>query len=240
MSELDKDDIETLDEIRDFYDSTYYQDNRPKPPRRHDFALLKKIDVNMGNRVLDVACGTGEWLQACWSKGATPCGIDLSERAIATCKQVMPEGEFYVQAAEKLPFPDNSFDVVTCLGSIEHFVQPEQALAEMMRVAKEDACFVLLVPNSDFLTRKLGLFAGTYQVDAREVVRPLDEWRSMFEGAGLEITSMWKDLHVVSWDWIKKGKWYQIPLRFLQAIVLPLWPIKWQYQVFHLCRKRSA
>jgi SAM-dependent methyltransferase len=150
----------------------------------------------------------------------------------------MPEGEFYVQAAERLPFSDEHFDFVTCLGSLEHFVQPEQALAEMMRVAKADARFVLLVPNSGFLTRRLGLFAGTYQVDAREVVRSLDEWRDLFEGAGLEITEMWKDLHVVSWSWIKKGKWYQIPLRLLQALALPFWPVKWQYQVFHLCSKR--
>ena len=192
MNELDKEDREALEDIRNFYDSTYYRDNEPKPPRRHDFVLLRKLGIAKGNQVLDVACGTGEWLQACRLEGAIPAGIDLSERAIATCKTVMPEGEFYVQAAERLPFSDEHFDFVTCLGSLEHFVQPEQALAEMMRVAKADARFVLLVPNSGFLTRRLGLFSGTYQVDAREVVRSLDEWRDLFEGAGLEITEMWR------------------------------------------------
>ena len=237
MSDIEEQDRQTLEGIKSFYDTVYYSDSRPKPPGRHDRALARKIGVQKGHQVLDVACGTGQWLQACHLIGAVPCGVDLSERAISTCRNVMPGGEFYAQAAETLPFADKRFDIITCLGSLEHFVQPDQALKEMIRVAKDNAFFVLLVPNSDFLTRKLGLYKGTYQVDAREIVRSLDEWNRLFEDAGLYVTERWKDLHVLSWDWIKASGWLQIPIRALQAVVLPLWPLKWQYQVFHLCKK---
>jgi hypothetical protein len=106
----------------------------------------------------------------------------------------------------------------------------------MVRVAKNEATFVILVPNKDFLTRKLGLFGGTYQVDAKEVVRTLEEWKFLFSSAGLTINERWKDLHMLNRDWITRGKPYMWPIRALQCLLLPVWPLKWQYQVYHRCR----
>jgi SAM-dependent methyltransferase len=159
----------------------------------------------------------------------------LSDRAIEFCKKHLPAGDFHAVAAERLPYGDATFDVVSCLGSLEHFVDPVIAMKEMVRVAKPDARFLLLVPNADFLTRKLGLFGGTYQKDAKEVVRTLEEWERLFNAAGLSVTSKWKDLHVLSWSWISMNGWLAVPLRAAQALVLPLWPVRWQYQVYHLC-----
>jgi hypothetical protein len=109
----------------------------------------------------------------------------------------------------------------------------------MCRVARPEAAVVLLVPNAGFLTRKLGLYGGTQQVDAKEVVRSLPEWTAMFETAGFRIESRWRDLHVLSLEWIKQGSAAAIPLRLLQALALPFWPLSWQYQVFFLCRKAA-
>jgi ubiquinone/menaquinone biosynthesis C-methylase UbiE len=221
--------------IKNFYDKVYYKNaTADNPPTRHDVQLARKLHVNASSKVLDVACGLGGFLTACHEKGAGVAGVDLSESAINNCKISLPAGEFHACTAEQLPFSDNSFDLITCLGSLEHFVNPVAALKEMVRVATHDAQFLILVPNKDFLTRKLGLFGGTYQVDAMEVVRTLEEWNSLFESAGLQVKSRWKDLHVMSWKWIAAGKRYSLPLRAIQALALPLWPLKWQYQVFHL------
>lgn len=239
MQELDENDRQSLDEIRDFYDSVYYKDTKARAPRRHEQRLVRKLGIGAKDEVLDVACGTGEWLLACAGVGAATAGVDLSARAVEVCRTLMPQGEFHAQAAESLPFRDRRFDVVTCLGSLEHFVQPVMALEEMRRVARDDAKFVLLVPNADFLTRNLGLFRGTYQVDAKEVVRTLEAWNAIFAEAGLVVDERWKDLHILSWAWIRKGRWFMVPFRLLQALVLPLWPLRWQYQVYHLCRKAN-
>jgi hypothetical protein len=107
----------------------------------------------------------------------------------------------------------------------------------MARVAKKDARFVILVPNADFLTRKLKLFGGTNQKDAKEVVRTLEEWESLFEQAGLRVSRKWKDLHVLSWNWIGMNGWLRAPFRAMQALLLLIWPLRWQYQVYHLCEK---
>ena len=129
---------------------------------------------------------------------------------------------------------------MTCLGSLEHFIEPENALREMMRVAKPDARFLLLVPNAGFLPRKLGLYGGTHQVKVREVVRSLHEWNALFERAGLIIETRWRDLHVLSLEWIGLHGWKEWFPRCMQALMLPLWPMRWQYQVYHLCRRRDA
>jgi len=222
------------DEIQSFYDDVYYKNaNGNITPSRHLRNLAEKY-VQSGDRVLDVACGTGHWLMAARERGAIPSGIDLSGKAISICRANMPAGEFHAGPAESLPFPDNSFDVITCLGSLEHFLDPVSAVREMVRVSRDNALFIILVPNSGFLTRRLGLYQGTYQTAAKEEVRTLDAWNGIFESGGLTVKKRWKDLHVVSWSWISSAGWLQTPLRALQAFTLPFWPVSWQYQVYHL------
>lgn len=225
--------------IRKFYNSVYYKNARATPGSlRHYDSLAAKINVQPGQNVLDVACGTGKWLYAVKERGGIPAGIDLSEKAIDICKSLLPESELYACSAEELPFENNRFHLVTCLGALEHFINPLKALQEMARTARDDAVFLLLVPNKDFLTRKLGLFGGTGQSDVREEVRTLEEWQDLFESAGLEVIKRWKDLHVLAWSWISAKRWYHIPLRTAQALALMIWPLSWQYQVYHLCKKK--
>jgi ubiquinone/menaquinone biosynthesis C-methylase UbiE len=234
-------DQEEQRKIKTFYDTVYHKNATSSgKPSHHTRQLAKQLQSAPSQRVLDVACGTGEFLMACAEHGNGVAGVDLSDTAIDQCKARLPNGEFYACPAEKLPFDDDRFDLVTCLGSLEHFLEPVAALREMVRVAKPKARFVILVPNKDFLTRKLGLYGGTYQVDAMEVVRTLDEWNVLFEAAGLTVHKRWKDLHVLNWDWITANGLPKAPLRALQAVALPFWPIEWQYQVFHLATASPA
>ncbi len=118
-----------LEEIREFYDEVYYSDASASGASRipkHYFRLFKRLEIGRGANVLDVACGTGEWLEACAGENCSVSGVDLSAKATAICRERLPQGEFFAQPAETLPFDDDSFDVVTCLGSLEHFVDPEQ------------------------------------------------------------------------------------------------------------------
>ena len=228
-----------VDEIRAFYDTVYYRDAQPPVvTTRHLRQLARRIGVKPGQQVLDVACGVGEWLLACQELGALPNGVDLSGNAIAACSAALKAGEFLVSPAETLAFASQRFDLVTCLGSLEHFVDPVAALREMVRVAKPDARFLILVPNAGFLTRRLGLFAGTWQTDAKEEVRSLAAWGALLAEAGLSVSERWPDLHVLSWSWISQGRWYAIPIRALQALALAVWPLDWQYQVYHFCKSQ--
>ena len=226
-------------EIRRFYDNVYYEDVRITgniPVHLH--RLAARLGPWKDKQLLDVGCGTGQWLMAATELGAVPAGIDISQVAIDACRKMLPQAELYCGPAEDLPFEDRRFDVISCLGSLEHFLEPEKALREMVRVAMPRASALLLVPNADFLPRRLGLYSGTYQKEIREDVRTLAGWERLFESVGLRVVKRWRDLHVLSMPWIFQGKWYAWPFRAAQAFALPLWPLSWQYQVFHLCEIR--
>mgnify|MGYP002379057313 CR=1 FL=1 len=230
-----------FDSIRNFYDNEYYahvmgETGLPWHCRR----IGARLGDMSGRAVLDVACGTGEWLGFFHRQGAMVSGIDLSQRAIDECLRRFPDGEFACGPAESLPFADMRFDLVTCMGSLEHFLDKPRALAEMKRVAKPGAAFLILVPNAGFLTRRLGLYGGTQQVKAKEDVYELAVWQRLFESAGLQVNELWRDLHPISWSWIARGSVLAWPVRAAQAFALAAWPLRWQYQVYHYCRAIHA
>ncbi|MGN2244811.1 class I SAM-dependent methyltransferase [Frateuria sp. GZRR33] len=226
-----------FDEIRDFYDRKYYAviGNDTRLPW-HCRSVARRFGPFEGRAVLDVACGTGEWLSYFREHGArVVAGIDLSERAIDACRRRLPEGEFHCGTAETLPFAAAAFDIVTCMGSLEHFLDKPAALLEMRRVLKPGGLIVLLVPNAGFLTRRLGLYGGTQQKAVKEDVLSLDQWQQLFAAAGLRVEARWRDLHPLSRSWIVRGSPLAWPVRMLQALALAVWPVRWQYQVYHRC-----
>ena len=227
--------------IQEFYDGVYYRDtNRSPPVPAHLRRLAKKLAPLNNVRLLDVACGTGRWLEAAAALGGLPAGVDISKKAVEVCRRALPGADIHCGPAEKLPFNEGEFDFISCLGALEHFIDGRAALREMVRVGKPNAVVVLLVPNSGFLTRRLGLYSGTEQTDVKEDVRSLRAWRDLFESAGLTVLHRWRDLHMLTPSWIFRGAWFGWPLRAAQAFALPLWPLSWQYQVYHLCVIRKV
>jgi SAM-dependent methyltransferase len=222
--------------IREYYDREYYRNCSivEKTPG-HYRRLASRFRPWSGKCLLDIGCGTGLWLRAATEFGAKPAGIDLSYMALDVCRRSLPAAELHCGPAERLPFDDRQFDFISCLGALEHFLEPRAALREMIRVAKPNASFLLLVPNAGFLIRRLGLYGGTQQVVVHEEALPLQVWQELFESVGLLIQKRWKDLHVLSVPWITQGPWYLVPARLAQALALLVWPLSWQYQVYYLC-----
>jgi SAM-dependent methyltransferase len=223
--------------IAGFYNNDYYRDAGLHPASQYDYRdLLARLHLRADDRVLDIACGTGNWLAVAGQHSEHIFGIDISETALGVCRGRLPSAGICAGLGEKLPFADANFDVITCLGSLEHFLDQSQALQEICRVANDGARILILVPNAGFLTYRLGLYRGTNQSRLRETIRSISDWQDLFDQSGLTVTDRWADLHVLDRSWIMRGVWYRIPLRALQALILLIWPLQWQYQVNFLCR----
>lgn len=108
--------------------------------RRWRKRALRGIQGN----VLDVACGTGDMAVSLVERSCTVTGVDISEEMLAIARQKAPMVTFMIADAEHLPFPDASFDAVTCAFGVRNFVHLEQGLNEMLRVLKPGGQLVIL------------------------------------------------------------------------------------------------
>lgn len=95
----------------------------------------QKTENQRQPRILDLCCGTGHLYEELSSLGQYV-GIDFAPSMIKHCKNMFPGGEFAIGNAEKMPFPDDSFDCVVCFWSFHHFVYPQEVLDEIRRVLK--------------------------------------------------------------------------------------------------------
>jgi ubiquinone/menaquinone biosynthesis C-methylase UbiE len=91
--------------------------------------------AGLGERVLDVGCGTGVFLRLCADRGAAVAGIDATEPLLARARTRVPEADLRLGDMQALPFPDTAFDLVTGFTSFFYADDPLTALREAARVS---------------------------------------------------------------------------------------------------------
>ena len=110
-------------------------------------ALKDEIEKFKSGKYLDVSCGTGAVLSLLQHSSLEKYGIDFSEKMIEKAKNDIGEyAKLYVASAEKMPFAENTFDVVTCSFAFHHYIHPEKVLQEFRRVMKVGATLIIADP----------------------------------------------------------------------------------------------
>src|SRR3989441_5926441 len=99
------------------------------------------------SRILDAGCGSGVMAAKLIQRGYAVWGIDLAEPMIRHARQLCGSARFGVGDIERIPFPDNTFDVVVSLGVIEYLESDEQALHEIWRVLRPGGEAVIAISN---------------------------------------------------------------------------------------------
>jgi ubiquinone/menaquinone biosynthesis C-methylase UbiE len=157
--------------------------------------LLAGEDLG-GRSLLDVGCGSGWFSQRAAHRGARVTSLDIGVRLLAEARRKCPTRPVAADACQ-LPFPDGAFDVVISSECIEHTLDPERALREILRVARPNAPVVVTVPN------QLWHFSAT--IAARFKLRPFEgyehwmRWRDVrrvIRGTGARIETM-RGFHLV-------------------------------------------
>lgn len=104
--------------------------------RRWRREVLEAVDPSYGDRVLDLAAGTGTSSQPFADAGATVVPCDFSIGMLQVGKKQLPHLPFTAGDGTKLPFADDTFDAVTISFGLRNIVDPLEGLAEMRRVTR--------------------------------------------------------------------------------------------------------
>jgi demethylmenaquinone methyltransferase / 2-methoxy-6-polyprenyl-1,4-benzoquinol methylase len=109
--------------------------------RRWRAEAMLELGLARGSRVLDLACGTGDFCRDLAADGQLPVGIDFSAGMLAAARTaaVLVRGD-----AAALPVADRGFDGITCGFALRNFVDLEPVFAECARVLRRGGRFVAL------------------------------------------------------------------------------------------------
>ena len=151
---------------------------------------LSLVEIHDGWSMLDIGCGGGATLKRLLkrSKGAQVYGIDISAESVAKAKKVnagvLDKQVFVIRgSAEKLPYEDNKFDLVTAVETVYFWPDLPSCLKEVRRVVKPGGRFAIMVEvlESDSV--------WTDVVDGMTAYSP-EQLKEMLEGAGFVKTEL--------------------------------------------------
>lgn len=112
------------------------------------------VDLSSCN-VLDYGCGMGHIIGCFLAKGVNVTGVDMSPKEVEYVNKHFGDNENFHGAKKydggKLPFGDNSFDLITCTECIEHVLDlhMDNMLFELKRILKPNGIILLTTPNEE-------------------------------------------------------------------------------------------
>lgn len=182
--------------------STYYSSARREilPLLPHSYA-----------RVLELGCGEGATLA--WLKSINRCdegvGIELSEKAAVTARQVVDQVICADIERDRIEFPNEYFDLILCLDVLEHLRDPWQTLSNLTRWLKPDGTVVVSIPNVRYKSVLVDLvLRGKFEYEDSGILDKTHlrfftraSCHSLLEGAGLSVVSVLPNPRKVGGKW---------------------------------------
>ena len=102
--------------------------------------FVARLGIRRGERILDVACGTGNLALPAARAGATVVGVDIAPNLIATARRYAAEQKLAIRFdegdAEALPYADGEFETAITMFGAMFAPRPERAAAELLRVVR--------------------------------------------------------------------------------------------------------
>jgi SAM-dependent methyltransferase len=168
--------------------------------------VLDETSVQRGVSVLDIACGAGLALAMAASRGARVAGIDASERLLAVAKCRTPDADLRRGDMRNLPWPENSFDVITSFNGV--WATNQDVIHEAARVLRPKGRLALAFfangGQLDFLVPLITLTALMPAAEGQENASLLDIARpgvaeDMLDHAGLTATHRGRARATAEW-----------------------------------------
>lgn len=184
--------------------------------------LYKKYEMHSGMKLLEAGCGRGEFLNGFIKCGVKGYGLDQYDNAVENC----PNAEIKISNLErnKLPYPNNFFDVVFTKSVIEHLYYPERLITEIYRVLKPGGLIITMCPDwkynykiyyedythrtpfTDISLRDIKLIHGFERISVLKFRQLPILWKLKFLILFSELTRIFSPNALKKFKWVKFSK----------------------------------
>jgi SAM-dependent methyltransferase len=118
----------------------------PEPTAPWHMLARKHLGHVEGLRILEIGCGRGAFARYLQDQGAEVVAADFSPRAVELARELGCRRSI-VADIQDIPLPDQSFDLVISLETLEHVPDPDKGLQELVRVTKVGGRLLVTTPN---------------------------------------------------------------------------------------------
>ncbi len=227
-----KQNVTTEKSLRDGYDKVYAEEIMKLDEDKfyNYIAKLAKKYSNNGS-LLDISCGLGQLTNFSRELGFDAYGIDISNEAINKAKRNYPDCKFNIGNSERLPFENETFDIVTNMGSLEHYIDMEKAIKESARVLKKKGFALYMLPNQYFLPDFFKVFLLG---DPNNKLQPIErfasknEWKGLLENNGLKVVK------ILRYNQKFRGKGF---LGFIYNVIEKIIPFNLSWHFIYICNR---
>lgn len=135
--------------------------------RKEVYDIIRgSLPMSEGDKLLDIGCGLGEFLSSVTTRGVKKFGVDINEKYLDYCRDKFPDVVLkWSDVCDRLPFPDEEFDVVVSICVIEHVDNPTMLVREAFRVCRRGGIVCFVTPNIGRVKRLLMVVRGKRWVE---------------------------------------------------------------------------
>ncbi|MGK7925355.1 MAG: class I SAM-dependent methyltransferase [Spirulina sp.] len=131
---------------------------------------LQDLPIARDTEILDLCCGAGQVTRFLVRRSDRVTGLDASPKAIERARQNVPQGNYVEAFAEKMPFAENTFDIVHVSAAL-HEMNPEQfqqILQEVYRILRPGGIFAIVdfhQPTNPLFVPGLAVFMWLFETE---------------------------------------------------------------------------
>lgn len=177
----------------DYYEEGIAKNLFQKLWHTRKWMIIKEMIEGTSSKVLDVGCASG-WMTARVGQilpGAEVTGLDVSQKMIKYARVKHPKIDFICADAHKLPFPDESFDLIICTETLEHVVDPLRVLLEIRRCLSPKGQAIISMDTGNILFNLVWFFwtrtKGKVWQGAHLHKFDIDKFKKLFKKANFKI-----------------------------------------------------